>query len=210
MSDQLLADFQEGATQFQMRQFNVIQTGVTPWGQYVQAMRELKTRRDVLELLTLQQVELDLRIAKDCHWPKRCRRRFVPFGRREHLLRMTVYQREGKALKDQLATTRREELEYRAIVTVLKEQIGEVTPERRHELDVDKWVHDVARRAYLDKVCTGALAHGTAEILYAAPMEWTARVLAVAGLSLWLPCPDKNGKATTVRLGATAPIERKE
>ena len=198
MNDQLLADFEEGATTFQMQQFNVIQTGVTPWGQYGQAMRELKTRRDVLDSLTLQQVELDLRIAKDCHWLKRLRRRFVPFGRREHLLRMTVHRREGKALKDQLATTRREEQEYRTIVTVLKEQIGELTPERRHKLDVDKWVHDIGRRTWLEMQYGERLTHGTAEIVHSLPNDLYERVKSLTGLTCQLLESDTNGKAKVI------------
>ncbi len=185
MNDHLLDDFVEGASPFQMRQFNVAQTGVTEWGKYVQAMRELKTRRDVLDSLGLQQIALDLQIAKECHWLRRLRRRFTFFGQREHLLRMAGLRMEATDLDDRKVYTQREEREFRSITAILKESIGEITPERREQLDVDKWVHDVARRASLEMAYGKTLSHGTAEIIHSATAEWRDRALATMELHDW-------------------------
>lgn len=67
--------------------------------------------------------------------------------------------------------TEREFQRFYAQACALKQQIGELTPEKRNELDRDMWEYKLKEMAAIDFLSQGRLGNVTVEMIAAAPME---------------------------------------
>ncbi len=199
MSDGLLNDHVPGHSTFQIEWFITALNGVTPWGKYTQAMRELAARRDTLDSAVLNLEAIDIRTARVRSVWRRVLSWVRPFGRRLLALRIARVAMERDSIVQGIADTKREAAEFKRIVRKLKEEIGELTPERREQLDVEMWVQRIALRAWLENETLGGISYNTREILALADPEWRERVERMAGLNKALPSLDANGKARFAR-----------
>ena len=123
--EELLADFQPFASEFQMDAFVIGGSGYHHiWGMYKQALRELRIRR--------KNREEHVRLIEEC----------------QHKIPRTVEPVECSRLESQIeeltltaADNDREWVFYYDKAKELKAQIGDLTDERRRELDLDFWAH---------------------------------------------------------------------
>ncbi len=195
MNDGLLDDYVQSHSRFQIWAFIVGLNGVTPYGKYCQAMRELAVRRETLESAALNLEAIDIRTARVRSWGHLMLAVSRPLGERTLALRIKRVAMERESIVQGIADTQREATEFEQIVRELKEQLGELTEEQRDQLDVETWIQKIALRAAMEHRTPSGISYNTREILAMADPEWRERVLAIAGLKPQLPTQDTNGQA---------------
>jgi Mg/Co/Ni transporter MgtE len=154
--EKLLSDFRPEHSEFQMENFII--GGGHPWGQYKQALRELSARHNAM-------VESGEQIRKLKDEIARARRHWFN-GRSvieiEKLLDNAKRERKSKA---------REYLTFYRIARDLKRTLGEISPQRRRELEAEMWLDKARRMAALDLMTNGGIQRQTAEFLTSLPRE---------------------------------------
>jgi len=128
--EKLLSDFRPEHSEFQMENFII--GGGHPWGQYKQALRELSARHHAMVESGEQIKKLKDEIARE-------RRRW--FNGRSVI---EIEKRLDNAKRERKSKAR-EYLTFYRIARDLKRQLGEISPQRRRELEADMWL-DKARR----------------------------------------------------------------
>lgn len=161
----LLDDHQTGMSQFQDDYFVTTRAGGTLYGQYKQSLRELYKRFRGLRELTCNQErliidieELEAKIETSISFE--LKRAKVDY--KEKIMLMEESQR---VIKD----TEREFTRFYHQACLFKEQIGDLTDEKRNKLDQEMWVFKVKEMALIDWVTTGFLRNSTYEFLNSLP-----------------------------------------
>ena len=164
--EKLLADFHPEHSEFQMEHF-IVGTNAHPWERYKQALRELSARHGGM----LQSGEgirtLEAEIARRGRWYR--------FGKRRGIAAM---EKKLAALKEERKSKAREYVTFYRIARALKKKIGQVTPDRRRELEAEMWLDKARRMAALDLISIGGLQRQTAEFIASLPREMRRSVLA--------------------------------
>ena len=172
MLKELLNDHQTGMSQFQDDYFVTTRAGGTLYGQYKQALRELYKRFRGLRELTCNQERLVIDIEElekkiETAISFELKRAKVDY--KEKIMLMEESQR---VIKD----TEREFSRFYQQACFLKEQIGELTDEKRNQLDQEMWVFKVKEMAIIDWYTTGFLRNNTYEFLNSLPMKLRKKV----------------------------------
>ena len=170
--DELFSDHQLYHSDFQMDHLITIRAGGTVYGQYKQALRELYKRYRGLkglyserELLQVDIDELDEKATDN---------RFE--ARRNDINRKTKLM-NAQEMDKNIEETEREFKRFYAQAAALKEQVGELTPERRDALDRDMWDFKIREMAAVDYLTTGRLGVNTVEFIGSLPSEMRQGVL---------------------------------
>lgn len=184
----LLDDHQMFHSDFQMDYLITVRAGGTPYGCYKQALRELAKRYRGLkglyadrELLLIDIDELEaeqLRASND----RQFRRKSVEIAQK----RMALDDVE-RTIKD----TEREFARFYGQAVALKKEIGELTPERRRELDEGLWRYRLRCMAAMDVLTRGGMSRETLEIVAACPPDVRNDIVArvsqgKADLATWM------------------------
>lgn len=168
----LLTDHQHYHSDFQMDHLITIRAGGgTPYGQYKQALRELfKRYRGLKELYSERElllVDIEELESDDSDG----------FEHRRNQIRLAKKRMELEDLARNIRDTEREFKRFYAQATGLKQQIGELTEERRAKLDREMWRHKIKAMAAVDFLTTGRLGVNTIEFLHSAPKEMRSSLL---------------------------------
>lgn len=170
--ERLLNDHQTGMSDFQDDYFVTARAGGTTYGQYKQSLRELYKRfRGLRELVYGEngQKFMDLKIRKLENDLKNDE--LDEFEREELELKLKhkylIYEENERAIND----TYREFMRFYQQAETLKERVGELTPERRRELEKDMWKYRVKEMAAIDYLQMGRLKNTTIEFLSCMPEE---------------------------------------
>lgn len=172
MIQELLADHQLYHSELQMDSFITMRSGGTQYGMYKQALRELfKRYRGLKEQYPARELLLldiaDLETTRDT-------REKVELAKK----RMSLDDC-NRGIRD----TEREFRHFLGQAQALKEVIGELTPERRNELDIEMWIFKAKESAAIDYITNRGLSKGTIELIQYMPpkirAELRAEVMAV-------------------------------
>jgi hypothetical protein len=168
----LFADHQLYHSEFQQDYLITVRAGGTVYGQYKQALRELYKRyRGLKELYSqkeLLQVDIDeLAAAKTCN----------QFQTRRNEINRKVKLLSMEEMDKNIEDTEREFQRFYAQACALKKQIGELTPEKRNQLDRDMWEYKLKEMAAIDFLSQGRLGNVTVEMIAAAPMGMRQELL---------------------------------
>lgn len=165
--EELLVDHQLYHSEFQQDRFITIKSGGTPYGCYKQALRELHKRHQAIQELELQinEAEIDLE-----EIPEKGDRR-EQIQRRRKLLQL-------ENLNLTLKETRREYERFLQQARGLKAHLGEITPERRDELDREFWEHRIRSMMAVECQVYGRPGASTIELLQCVPRDMQLRLLA--------------------------------
>lgn len=180
----LLADHQPSHSDWQIDHFILSANGRTVYGRYKQALRELHKRFRGLKGLYAERALLGLDIEEMAEAQPAApeslaaRRRTIQVAQKRMAL---------DDLEQSIADTEREFLRFYRHAAILKEQVGELTPGRRAELDRDMWLHQTKALAAADIMVQGALSQGTVNLLMAAPPQERQQ--------LWAEIHEDSGKA---------------
>jgi len=158
----LLDDHQRYHSDFQIDHFIIARSGGTKYGMYKQALRELDKRTRALRSLYANK-------------------------RPDPADEFEAYDADDRGRV--IADTEREFLRFYAIASALKREIGELTPERRRELDEDMWRHRLKSLAAVELLCEGRVGRNTLEFIMATPKRWRNSLVEEirdhAGLMKW-------------------------
>jgi hypothetical protein len=162
--EKLLQDFHPEHSEFQVQHF-IVGTGGHPWERYKQALRELSTRHGGMIAMraAIEAVKGDIAKAK---------RRW--FGRGD----VAGLEMKLVLMRKELKSKSREYCTFYKIARDLKKQIGNVTLQRRRELEAEMWQNKARRMAALDLISLGGLQRQTAEFIASLPREMRRAVLA--------------------------------
>lgn len=167
--EQLLFDHQPRHSDLQIDQFIVMKGNWTPYGRYKQALREIDSRysglqdmREDAELAVLDLDDAKVALQRELKGTPGFARKQIAYNRQARRL---------EQIRRTIATQQRELDRLVALATDLKQQIGELTPERREALDRETWSVRVRAMVALDMFTQGGLSPATAELLIALPAE---------------------------------------
>ena len=188
--EELLADHQGGHSDLQIERFITIRGNWTAYGRYKQCLREIDGRHHGLQDLReeAELAELDLQDAD--HLVSETE------GSADHTRRRIARDRQQRRLdqtRRAIAEQERELQRFVELATELQQQLGELTPERRSELERELWAVRTRAMVALDLFTQGSLSPATAELLIALPADIRRPILAAAkqaeqqgGLFDWL------------------------
>lgn len=162
----LLADHQLYHSEFQQDYLITARAGGTTYGQYKQALRELFKRKRGLEelysereLLIIDIEELEAMVSDD------------EFEQRRNDVKLKQKRGHIYDMDKNIADTEREFKRFYQQAVALNGVIGELTEERRRELDEDMWRYKIKEMAAIDYMSHGRLGNVTIEMLKATPIE---------------------------------------
>ena len=171
----LLDDHQTGMSQFQDDYLVTVRAGGTLYGQYKQALRELYKRFRGLRELTsnnarlqidIEELELQIKNSDDSFY---ARRKQIDY--KEKIMLMEESQR---VIKD----TKREFTRFYQQAAYLKGKIGDLTDEKRHQLDMEMWEFKIKEMAVIDWVTSGRIRNNTFEFLHSCPKAMKLKLAA--------------------------------
>lgn len=166
----LLVDFQAKHSNLQMGAFIVDKSAHGhPYGRYMQALRELHSRYAHVQNLQwdIRESSLDLADLLDVGLDTDLRTPLA-IERLEHKL---------SAMRDTLAEVKRELEFFHAAASECKLLVGELTPERRDNLDREFWVHRLRFKAAVDIFREGRPSIGVVESVASLPTEMREAVI---------------------------------
>ena len=169
---ELLTDYQRAHSEFQINNFIVGAAG-DDWAQYKQALREIASRFDQIEdyPLQIELAEIELKEIKARRaWFSKTKK-----ARRE--IEIVRAERRIEASKRKEKETRRELAEFVARAVELKAAIGELTDEKRRELEARSWEDKARKLAALDLISGGGISRTTSEFIFSLPAESRRRLI---------------------------------
>ena len=156
---ELLKDHQTGHSEFQDDYLITNRAGGTVYGCYKQSLRELYKRfrglRELIcdkEILALEIQELKGSTGKNA----------IEYKRKSMQM-----EESNRVLED----TKREFLRFYQQAIYLKEQIGELTKEKRRKLDQEMWEFKLKEMAVFDFAVHGRLSENTFSFLHSCPSK---------------------------------------
>jgi len=160
----LLEDYQELHSEFQIENFIVGNQG-DRWAQYKQCLREIKARNETIISDTIQlKIIESSRKHKMFSWLKK-------IGRHKIEIKGAIGVDKFTALKNTIKERERELECFFKIAKKLKEEIGEITEEKRYQLESESWKNKGIKLAAIDFLCSGRLSPQTAEFILSLPKD---------------------------------------
>lgn len=148
----LLDDHQIYHSDFQMDNFITIRSGETQYGQYKQALRELfKRYRGLKELCVAREfLQIDIDELNEKHNDN-------DFEIRRTNINLTKHRMDMEDLEKNIEHTEREFKRFYAQANSLKKAIGNLTPEKRNQLDQEMWLHKLKSMVAIDYLTKGRI-----------------------------------------------------
>lgn len=170
--NELFKDHQLYHSEFQQDYLITTRAGGTTYGMYKQALRELYKRYRGLKQLygekELLQVDIDeLEVSKADN----------EFEQRKNDIKHAQKVMQMEEMDKNIEETEREFKRFYQQAVTLKQQIGELTEEKRNALDRDMWEYRLKETAAIDYISQGRLLNTTVENIMSLPIEWRHRVL---------------------------------
>jgi hypothetical protein len=160
----LLNDYQELHSEFQINNFIIGNQG-DKWAQYKQCLREIKARYVSVESDKAQLGILKTRPKqRRLFWPSK-----INIAKRK--LEENSWQKQIQSLCDAIGERERELDCFLKQALRLKEKIGEITDERRQQLELESWTDKGRRMVAIDQILMGRPSHQTFEFVLSLPVE---------------------------------------
>lgn len=170
--EELLKDHQTGHSEFQDDYLITVRAGGDTYGQYKQALRELHRRetglREIEFSIEILEIDIDELDGKSPANEYDSRRNAV------ELRKKTMQLEEAQRV---YRDTKREFDRFWHQACQLKDEIGELTDEKRNKLDRDMWLNKVKSMIAIDLVCNGRPSQGTYEFVASLPKGMKREVL---------------------------------
>jgi hypothetical protein len=167
----LLEDYVPKHSEFQIDHFIVGGQGDS-WAQYKQALREIKTRHEMLIQLK-EEVLLESLNGNGRRFFK-----FTKLSRVKARIEAARAARKHEALVENLKHTERELNRFVLIASKIKKHLGAIDDDKRKALEADSWYHKARRLAGLDMLTSGGhLSRPTVELILSLPQKEQDAVL---------------------------------
>lgn len=165
MLSELLKDYNPKHSRYQISNYIIALNGRTKYGQYKQVLREIFPRVNNITqaLAEIKILEKEIEIAKE---PT-----FENFGKRYEIEQVKQQRKlvQLKQQKDLLSIQLREFKEFYSIAIQLKEELGELTEERKEQLEKEYWITTFKEKVALELTCNGIVMQNTLETILAMP-----------------------------------------
>ena len=148
---------------FQIDNFIVGRAG-TPWAQFQQCLREIATREAAIDADKIALHALCAEI--DAH---------ASVGDDE---RASIKIRQKDRLVNMICERVLELSRFREIAKTIRETLGDLTPERIEQLDLEDWEFRLRMSAGTDLITFGQLSRETVSLMLACPIEMRKRLIA--------------------------------
>ncbi|MBU1066960.1 hypothetical protein KKE60_04200 [Patescibacteria group bacterium] len=173
--NELLADHQTGHSEFQDDNFITIRAGGTTYGQYKQALRELYRRIRGLRELTCDREKLGVEIKRATSIVVSSKDPFDGQLAEIETRRKTMQLEEADRV---IENTRREAIRFYQQACALKDELGDLTPKMRVQLEHELWMHKAREKIAIDFMTVGKMTTGTIEMVCSMPANLKAVLLA--------------------------------
>ncbi|MBI9087445.1 MAG: hypothetical protein JEZ11_27900 [Desulfobacterales bacterium] len=168
-----LQDHQIFASQFQLERFVTVKNGGTAYGQYKQVCREI-TKRD----RALKQLDGDRRILViELEELQAYGNAKGNTAARKAAVTLEMKQNALDDLDAAIADTQRELNVFAGLAAPLKAEVGDLTGERRSQLEAELWEVKLGQAAVLDVITTSRVRRGTMEAILSLPQASRDRIL---------------------------------
>lgn len=164
-ADKLLKDLRPDHSEFQIEHFIIGGQGGT-WAQYRQVLRELGGRHEGVKAFRSEIIGKKIEIESE-------RRKW--FKDRKKIERLTA---EIDAAKKSFKPKAREYFTLHKLAVELKRKLGEITPQKRRELEAQMWQEKARRMAAIDLISIGGLQRSTVEFITQLPREMRREIWA--------------------------------
>jgi hypothetical protein len=154
----LFLDFHPEHSEFQIENFIIGGQGGT-WAQYRQVLRELGGRHEGVKAFRSEIICKKKEIEAE-------RRKW--FKDRKKIERLT---KEIESAKKSFKPKAREYFTFYKLAVELKRKLGEITPQKRRQLEAEMWVEKAKRMAAIDLISIGGLQRSTVEFVTSFPRE---------------------------------------
>lgn len=165
-------------SELQIDHFITARAGLTTWGMFVQALRELNSRLEGMKSLASERKLADIE--------RRRHERTVrdvsadDLDREEAGVRVEQAVMRIDSIDRNVRDTWRELERFYAQAVALRARLPvDLTPQVRDELERDRWVTLLTRTAALDIATSGRLSLGTLDSIWSLPVEERSKVLEV-------------------------------
>lgn len=156
--EHLLEDHRKYHSAFQIDCFIIAQNGVTPWGAYKQALRELESRWTSLKMLYVKRLVL-----------QDGRRLLEEDVKKDPRILYLEREIEADELEKQIKDTEREFRRFLGHAAHLKKMLGELTEEQIEKLEEQEWIGKLRKKAALELVANGHVSEGTLDAILSLP-----------------------------------------
>lgn len=174
---ELLADLRVGHAEFQLDHFVIAGNGVTLWGSYQQALRELRTREVALREGGFAARRAEIRLAR----AKQATRAANDAQDRIAAMEASLEQDEAEAALQSILPRQRdlgrEHAHLVARAVELRAALGPLSPARIQQLDAEHWYTVVRRRASLELLANGRVEPSTIGLIASLPGPQRSRIL---------------------------------
>lgn len=192
MLKELLKDHQLYHSEFQ-QDYYITGSGGTLYGQYKQCLRELYKRFRGLREAYCDREKLQVEIDEQ-HSISMGKSGFEQKYANIEWRRKTMQMEECERL---IVDTEREFTRFYQQAIHLKGQLGELTEEKRRQLDEEMHIFKLKERIVTDKICSGSLSASTYDTLMTIPVKYKNEILAKMadkneGLVEWYEKQDKD------------------
>ncbi len=171
---ELLDDHQTGMSDFQDDYLVTARAGGTLYGQYKQSLRELYKRFRGLREITCDKEKLEIEIEEQEFIKDNDTDKFKQkYAAIEYKRKVMQLEESERSYSD----TKREFSRFFKQAIFLKEQIGELTNEKRALLDEDMWMYKIKEMVCIDWITQGRLGNNTFEFLNACPIKMKRELL---------------------------------
>ncbi len=155
--ESLLADYEAIHSCFQIKHFIVGASG-DKWAQYKQALREIDARyNNLIDMEWQQQVAISASVKKKWY-------AVLGVGKQSVNKVLEKKNREISGIKKELAR-------FIEIAEKLKAELGEITEERRYQLETESWKNKGIKMAAIDILATGRISNQTYDFVFSLPKE---------------------------------------
>jgi len=174
---ELIKDHRLYHSEFQQDYFITTRSGGTVYGQYKQSLRELYKRFRGLKGLyhdrDMAQVDLDELEEKILNEDN-----FDKFEQRRNKLNFDKKSLDMIEMNKNIEDTEREFKRFYQQAYSLKMAVGELTEEKRNELDKAMWLHKLKEICAVDFISSGRLKNTTVELINSVPVVERKELLA--------------------------------
>jgi len=164
----LLKDHQLYHSELQQDHFITRRSGGTIYGQYKQALRELFKRFRGLKELYYNKEKLIIDTEEMAELVEAEENKFEI---RRKNLELEKFKYDMVELNKNIADTEREFKRFYEQAYSLKEIIGDLTDEKRRQLDKDMWIFKLKEMAYVDFISSGRLNENTIAFIHSLEKE---------------------------------------
>jgi len=171
--NQILNDHSSNHSDLQIESFNIATNGITEYGQYIQTIRELKVRYGNLKRMYCEKELLEVDLEE-----LQCNKDFANnFDKKRNEINIKKKFMSLEDISRNIKDSETEFYKFYLLAKDLKSKIGELTEERKNQLDKEMWLIKIKLMAATDLKLCGNLRSSTIEMINFLPEDMKSEII---------------------------------